>query len=105
MGLEYCSNGELYTQLQERGPLPVPDVVHYAAEIVDILAYLRQALCSWRRREEEVFWQKSFKAVGCWSWQQHCVSDVSDCSWQLSLCADCMDMIDISGGRCTSAGH
>lgn len=41
MGLEYCPNGELYTQLQERGPLPVPDVVQYAAEIVDILAYLR----------------------------------------------------------------
>ena len=41
MGLEYCPNGELYTQLQERGPLPVPDVVQYAAEVVDILAYLR----------------------------------------------------------------
>jgi hypothetical protein len=43
MGLEYCPNGELYTQLQERGPLPLPDVVQYAAEVVDILAYLRCA--------------------------------------------------------------
>lgn len=43
MGLEYCSNGELYTQLQERGPLPMPDAVQYAAEIVDILSYLRCA--------------------------------------------------------------
>lgn len=41
MGLEYCPNGELYTQLQERGPLPPSDVVQYSAEIVDILAYLR----------------------------------------------------------------
>lgn len=41
MGLEYCPNGELYSQLQERGPLPVTDAVQYAAEIVDILAYLR----------------------------------------------------------------
>lgn len=41
MGLEYCPNGELYTQLQERGQLPLPDVVQYAAEVVDILAYLR----------------------------------------------------------------
>lgn len=47
MGLEYCPNGELYSQLQERGPLPVTDAAQYAAEIVDILAYLRQAHDSW----------------------------------------------------------
>lgn len=41
LGLEYCPNGELYEQLQERGALPMADVVQYAAEIVDILAYLR----------------------------------------------------------------
>lgn len=41
LGLEYCPNGELYEQLQERGSLPIADVVQYAAEIVDILAYLR----------------------------------------------------------------
>lgn len=44
MGLEYCPNGELYQQMQERGPLPLPDVVQYAAEIVDILAYLRYVM-------------------------------------------------------------
>jgi 3-phosphoinositide dependent protein kinase-1 len=41
LGLEYCPHGELYQQLQERGPLPLPDAVQYAAEIVDILKYLR----------------------------------------------------------------
>jgi 3-phosphoinositide dependent protein kinase-1 len=41
MGLEHCPNGELYEQLQARGPLPLSDAVQYAAEIVDILAYLR----------------------------------------------------------------
>lgn len=41
MGLEHCPNGELYEQLQSRGPLPLSDAVQYAAEIVDILAYLR----------------------------------------------------------------
>lgn len=41
MGLEYCPNGELYQQLQERGPLPQADAAQYAAELVDILAYLR----------------------------------------------------------------
>jgi 3-phosphoinositide dependent protein kinase-1 len=33
MGLEYCPGGELYEQLQERGPLPMKDVVFYAAEV------------------------------------------------------------------------
>eukprot|EP00882_Tetradesmus_deserticola_P024296 GHRQ01026548.1.p1 GENE.GHRQ01026548.1~~GHRQ01026548.1.p1 ORF type:complete len:103 (+),score=28.50 GHRQ01026548.1:540-848(+) len=41
IGLEHCPNGELYEQLQARGPLPLRDAVQYAAEIVDILAYLR----------------------------------------------------------------
>eukprot|EP00878_Enallax_costatus_P040720 GHUV01047074.1.p1 GENE.GHUV01047074.1~~GHUV01047074.1.p1 ORF type:complete len:291 (+),score=88.91 GHUV01047074.1:747-1619(+) len=41
LGLEYCPNGELYEQLQERGSLPMAEAVQYAAEIVDILAYLR----------------------------------------------------------------
>eukprot|EP00775_Hariotina_reticulata_P004840 gene4840-5087_t len=43
LGLEYCPHGELYQQLQERGPLPLADAVQYAAEIVDILSYLRSA--------------------------------------------------------------
>jgi serine/threonine protein kinase len=42
MGLEYCPNGELYQQLEARGPLPLADTVQWAAEIVDILEYLRQ---------------------------------------------------------------
>lgn len=41
MGLEHCPNGELYEQMQARGPLPLVDAVQYAAEIVHILAYLR----------------------------------------------------------------
>jgi hypothetical protein len=41
MGLEHCPNGELYEQLQARGPLSLCDAVQYAAEVVDILAYLR----------------------------------------------------------------
>ncbi|KAF6259923.1 3-phosphoinoside dependent protein kinase [Scenedesmus sp. NREL 46B-D3] len=41
IGLEHCPNGELYEQLQARGPLPLCDAVQYAAEIVDVLAYLR----------------------------------------------------------------
>jgi serine/threonine protein kinase len=42
MGLEYCPNGELFQQLEARGPLPLADAVQWAAEIVDILDYLRQ---------------------------------------------------------------
>lgn len=41
MGLEHCPGGELYEQLGVRGPLPLPDVVQYVAEVVDILGYLR----------------------------------------------------------------
>lgn len=41
MGLEYCPNGELYEQLEARGTLPLGDAVQWAAEIVDILDYLR----------------------------------------------------------------
>jgi 3-phosphoinositide dependent protein kinase-1 len=48
MGLEHCPNGELYEQLQARGPLPLCDAVQYAAEVVDILAYLRYVYALWR---------------------------------------------------------
>ena len=41
MGLEYCPNGELYEQLEARKRLPLGDTVQWAAEIVDILEYLR----------------------------------------------------------------
>lgn len=41
MGLEYCPNGELYEQLEARGKLEVEGAVQWAAEIVDILDYLR----------------------------------------------------------------
>jgi serine/threonine protein kinase len=41
MGLEYCPNGELYGQLEAREKLPLADAVQWAAEVVDILAYLR----------------------------------------------------------------
>ncbi len=34
--------GELHDQLQRRGKLPVEDARFYAAEIVEILEYLRQ---------------------------------------------------------------
>jgi hypothetical protein len=54
MGLEHCPNGELYEQLQARGPLPLGDAVQYAAEIVDILAYLR---CGWRSAQQRCFLQ------------------------------------------------
>lgn len=42
MGLEYCPNGELYQQVEARGKLPLEDARQWAAEIVDILAYLRE---------------------------------------------------------------
>lgn len=42
MGLEHCPGGELYQQLEGRGPLPLPDARQWAAEVVDILAYLRE---------------------------------------------------------------
>ncbi|KAI8476065.1 MAG: 3-phosphoinoside dependent protein kinase [Monoraphidium minutum] len=42
MGLEYCPNGELYGQLEARGALPEGDAVQWAAEVVDILDYLRR---------------------------------------------------------------
>ena len=41
MGLEYCPNGELYEQLEVRGPLAPRDAAQWAAEIVDVLGYLR----------------------------------------------------------------
>ncbi|GBF94960.1 3-phosphoinositide dependent kinase [Raphidocelis subcapitata] len=41
MGLEYCPNGELYGQLEARGKLPRADAAQWAAEVVDILGYLR----------------------------------------------------------------
>jgi 3-phosphoinositide dependent protein kinase-1 len=41
MGLEYCPNGELFEQLEARGKLPLADAVQWAAEVVDILDYLR----------------------------------------------------------------
>lgn len=63
MGLEYCPNGELYTQLQERGPLPLPDVVQYAAEVVDILAYLR---CVWLLLLALVFLGGVSRTVSSW---------------------------------------
>jgi len=41
MGLEYCPNGELYQQLEARQKLQLPEAVQWAAEVVDILEYLR----------------------------------------------------------------
>lgn len=41
MGLEYCPGGELYEQLQLKKKMGLSDAQHYAAEIVDILEYLR----------------------------------------------------------------
>ncbi|BDA45583.1 probable 3-phosphoinositide-dependent protein kinase 1 at N-terminal half [Coccomyxa sp. Obi] len=41
-GLELCSNGELYDQIQRKGRLSLEDARFYAAEIVLILEYLRQ---------------------------------------------------------------
>jgi 3-phosphoinositide dependent protein kinase-1 len=42
MGLEYCPNGELYAQLEARGRLPPGDAAQWAAEVVDVLGYLRE---------------------------------------------------------------
>jgi len=41
LGLEACSNGELYDQIREQGSLTLKDAVHYAAEIVLMLECLR----------------------------------------------------------------
>ena len=41
MGLEHCPGGELYQQLEGRGPLPEAAARQWAAEVVDVLAYLR----------------------------------------------------------------
>ena len=41
MGLEHCPNGELFQQLEARGALPLADARQYAAEVVDVLDYLR----------------------------------------------------------------
>lgn len=41
LGLEHCPNGELFEQLRERGALPLNEAVQYAAEVVDVLGYLR----------------------------------------------------------------
>ena len=42
MGLEHCPNGELFRQLEARGALPLEDARQWAAEVVDILDYLRR---------------------------------------------------------------
>jgi hypothetical protein len=42
MAMEVCTGGDLYEQLRVRAPLPVVDVRFYAAEMVAMLAYLRQ---------------------------------------------------------------
>ena len=42
MGLESCPNGDLYEQLRQRKPLPLPEAISYAAEMVLMLECLRQ---------------------------------------------------------------
>ncbi|KAG2487647.1 hypothetical protein HYH03_013785 [Edaphochlamys debaryana] len=41
MGMEYCAGGELFEQINKRGPLPMDAVRFYTAEVVLILRYLR----------------------------------------------------------------
>ncbi|GFR45067.1 hypothetical protein Agub_g6441 [Astrephomene gubernaculifera] len=43
LGMEYCAGGELYEQIHRLGRLPLASVRFYAAEVVLILQYLRQA--------------------------------------------------------------
>ena len=42
LGLELCTKGELFDQIQERGQLPIEDVRFYAAEVVLILEFLHK---------------------------------------------------------------
>jgi hypothetical protein len=41
-GCEYCPGGDLFEQIERQGKLQVPDARFYAAEIVQILEYLRE---------------------------------------------------------------
>lgn len=42
MGMEVCPNGDLYDQISARQGLPVEDARVYAAEMVTMLAVLRE---------------------------------------------------------------
>ena len=48
LALEPCSNGDLYEQLRRRKPLPLPAVRAYAAEMVAMLACLREHRVAFR---------------------------------------------------------
>lgn len=51
--------GELHDQLQRRGKLPVEDARFYAAEIVEILGYLRQQkVCHGVKSRTTDIWDK-----------------------------------------------
>uniref|UniRef100_A0A7S3R3C7 non-specific serine/threonine protein kinase n=1 Tax=Dunaliella tertiolecta TaxID=3047 RepID=A0A7S3R3C7_DUNTE len=40
-GCEYCPGGDLYEQIQKRGAFPLEDTKFYAAEVVQMLEYLK----------------------------------------------------------------
>ena len=42
MGMEVCPNGDLYEQIHTRKSLPLEDARAYAAEMVAMLAVLRE---------------------------------------------------------------
>lgn len=67
MGLEYCPNGELYEQLEAREKLQVGEAVQWAAEIVDILDYLRaqEVIHRWVLRHAD-WWACDGRVLRTW---------------------------------------